>query len=153
MRAQTWYLEFIVAIVIVAVMGTIFLQTLLNQHQGSSIANLHTRAVRVSESLMTPGYPLNWTQDDVRTIGVVQQWHVNESKMENFYNLTSGQIRVALNLQHHYHIGLYNRSTPIRFDDKDFVGEVIPDARKVASVKRFVVYNQTIMQLQVTLWQ
>ena len=86
-RGQFWYNDFMLAFSILAVIGLIFVASMIDI---SSRDVLYDEAVSISSSLMSKGYnPGEWSQLDGR-VGIVEGSKVNIENLQSFYSLTQG---------------------------------------------------------------
>jgi hypothetical protein len=154
-RGQVGSIDFIASIVIVSIVTTIFIQYIFSSYStGESISDLSTEAARISESLMSAGLPNNWTEADVRRIGLTDDnWRINETKAVLFYQIPDSKIRHVLGTDSKLHIALYNGTNPISVGGFLAVGEFPFNAKKIASISRYVIYRSSVMELRVRVWQ
>lgn len=154
-KAQVWYVEFVIAIVIVTVMTGIFLQYLSTSNtQGESINRLHTQAVRMSELVISPGVPQDWDQSNVRIAGITNaNWRINQTKIEELYAMSEAQQRVSLTAQSNFFMYLHNQTDNISINGQQWIGSLPSDSVQQAVVNRYLIYEGKIVQLRMVVWQ
>ena len=90
-RAQAWGFDLIIATTIfVAGIVVFYLYSLNFADQSEEIINsLNYDGEIIGDMLLSEGFPKNWTESNVVTIGITSKNKLNQTKMENFYNLAA----------------------------------------------------------------
>ena len=98
-HAQIWSLDLLVASAIF-VLGLVFfyLYTLNYARESDDMLSfMRYDAERITDALLSAGYPLNWSEDNVILLGISSNQAVNETKLaqlnalaENNYERTRG---------------------------------------------------------------
>ena len=154
MRAQVWSLDFIVALAVVLLCTSLFAVSVARSNPDTGTAELSTVAAKISEHLMSEGYPSSWTEGDVKRIGITDaNWRINETKIDQLYTLPQAKLRHVLGTQKNTYVTLRNGSEIMTIAGNPFVGKEPDDARYVAVVKRYVIYKGDIMELRVVAWE
>lgn len=89
-RAQAWYMDFIFAMVVFSVCIILFYSFYPNmsKQENSDLEEIFLDGKLLAESLLSPGYPVNWTNATVERIGVVDNRAVNRTKFIQFSEMT-----------------------------------------------------------------
>ena len=128
-RGQGWGVDLIIA-------TTIFLSTLLifffyslnSSGEGQdTLDNLLYEGEFISSTLLSDGYPVDWNENNVVTLGILSNGKINDTKLERLYNMAnpvSNPIgyEKSKNLFRTKYEYFFNMSEPI-----DFGGEPIPE--------------------------
>lgn len=100
-KAQAWYLDFIIAVIIFSIailIYFVYLPNLYNQEL-NDLDNIYLDGQFIVSSLMTSGLPENWTTSDVIKIGIVDNSsELNEDLVSEFSSLVISDYDRARNL-------------------------------------------------------
>jgi hypothetical protein len=86
-KAQIWYTDFMIGVLIFSiVIITYFYYASHTEYSDETlISSLLSEAKTISNSLVTQGYPLNWTAANVTTVGITNgDFRINTTKL-SFY--------------------------------------------------------------------
>lgn len=117
------------------------------------IDDLFRVALRVSDTLMTPGSPQDWSVVDVQQIGVAERYgsaKVSESKLANLRTLAATDYD---RLKSMLALGVYDIYIAVNSSDEN-IGIGIPPAgaRGKVEIAKPVVYKNGPANLTVTIW-
>lgn len=104
-KAQAWYTDFSIAMLMFAVALTIYVvyTTNLSKEDISSLNDLVSEAKLVSSSLVSEGYPLDWNNDTVKRIGLTDNnQKINIVKLRSFSNLPYNYSKKILGTVYDY---------------------------------------------------
>jgi hypothetical protein len=89
-KSQSWAIDLMIASVIFLTGIIVFYIYSLNQpNEGKEVmAYLSYDGKIVSNTILTDGYPKDWNTTNVIKIGIISNDKINNTKLENFYNLT-----------------------------------------------------------------
>ena len=78
-KAQVWYTDFVVAVLIFAIALVIYFEYVnnLSKEEESNLNEMLMTAKLVSNNLMSSGYPNDWNQSNAEIIGIVDDKRVN----------------------------------------------------------------------------
>lgn len=153
--AQVWYVEFIIAIVIVLAATTIFVTTIDIRPSGNQgVGNLQAEALRVSEQLLTSGQPSDWTAGDVVVPGILtDSWRIDDDSLAELYNMDPDQLRTVLGMRWPFRITMLTNGTIKDVAGSSHVGYDPSSTPTLVSVNRYVVYDGSISTLRVEVWR
>ncbi len=134
-----------------------------NQQTGLSEERLLQQQSHHSASILarTPGYPANWTVDDVKIIGLAEPDHVlQEQKMIQLNDMSTDEIRQGLGYssETNFVINVTNETGTMQAEGNEFVWGTPPtDADDIATAERPVLVNATNLYqrgtLHILLWR
>ncbi|MFH1409416.1 MAG: hypothetical protein ABIH34_05890 [Nanoarchaeota archaeon] len=104
-RGQVWYLDFIMSFFIFSVVVIIFLNFIVNKSQDDKITQdqLLVEARIISNSFMLPGYPKNWSADDVERIGLTDgNSKFNRTKLLELKDVPYSTAKQTLDISHDF---------------------------------------------------
>jgi len=106
-KAQAWYTDFVIAMLMFAVTLTIYFvyTTNLSKEDIGSLNDLVSEAKLVSSSLVSEGYPSDWNNNTVKRIGLTDgNQKINSAKLRNFANLPYNYSKKILGTVYDYTI-------------------------------------------------
>jgi hypothetical protein len=118
-KAQIWYTDFMIGVLIFSiVIITYFYYASHTEYSDETlISSLLSEAKTISNSLVTQGYPLNWTAANVTTVGITNgDFRINTTKLSAFNSWSYEERRGYLHTTKDYYFYLeYMNST--RFNE------------------------------------
>ena len=106
-KAQAWYTDFIIAMLMFAVTLTIYFvyTTNLSKEDINSLNDIVSEAKLVSSSLVSGGYPSDWNNNTVKRIGLTDgNQKINTAKLRSFANLPYNYSKKILGTVYDYTI-------------------------------------------------
>jgi hypothetical protein len=158
-KAQAWYVDYMVAMVIFSLAILIYFEYGANSSE-NSLSYLETDSKYISSSLVSEGIPNNWTSNPLK-IGVADDYKLNETKWQAFHNLGYNTSKNIFATRFDFYVMVKDAGNVIRIDDLDGIGNpnynssTIKniDAKNLIRTERFIVYQNRIMSLVVYLWE
>jgi len=160
-KAQAWGLDLMIALVIVSIAVFSFLFFIVNHTNETKeeFRGISYDAEFIADSLMSPGMPVNWSEGNVVSIGIVDGGRINESKLENFYNLAENdynKTRRTFKTAYDYLFTLEGNFS-INSTNVSGIGKPGSDANNltgdnVAAVKRVIIYQDRIATAKIYVW-
>jgi len=166
-KAQTWYLDFVVGVFIFMVCIVLYYKFVpnLESQEVESLKDTYYEAATLADSLMTEGYPANWTTQDVQRIGLIGSRGINRSKVLMFGNLSYGKTKDLLNLRSDYAVTFtWLNNTRLNISNRSVIGHpaaelingklsVNRDYNDLVSLSRMALYNRSIVRMVVYAWR
>lgn len=156
-KAQAWGFDIIIATGIF-IFGIIafFLYT-INYPTGEQdkLDDLLYEGNVVSDSLLSEGYPTNWTTLSVSKIGLISNNVINQEKLESFNEISSndyGRTKTILGTKYNYFI---NFSTPIQISGINIegIGLYPNNAKNIIKISRVSIYQNKPVSIEVQVWE
>ena len=154
-KAQVWYTDFIVSVLIFTIAMTIYFEYVnnLSKEEESQLDEMLTGAKTMSNNLMSEGYPTNWNQSDVDIIGIVEDTKVDQEKIEQFYNMSHDTAKFKFGISNNYYFYLQDRDgQKIQVDGKEYAGKEPTNPSKLVKLDRVTIYNNSIVKAVVQIW-
>lgn len=152
MKGQFFSYDAIVAGSMFAVLlALIFLYwTSINSMVFNQADSMLRTAILTSETLLSPGYPENWTLSNVRRFGLTDRTlsaRINPSKLDNFAAADYETLRDKLGL------GMYQLLIVISNETSNVtIGSEPSGATGKITLVRPVIYNNTPQNMSITIW-
>ncbi len=154
---QGWGFDLVVAcsIFFIALIAFYFF-AVNNSSQGQdNLALLSYESQLIADSLLSEGYPLNWSISEVDEIGIVSNNKINQTKLEMFYNLSETNYsftKIIFGITGDYFV---NFSEPIYIQDRLILGIGFPPENHENLIKssRYIIYNNRPVTLTVEVWK
>ncbi|MBW2992660.1 hypothetical protein KY345_05580 [Candidatus Woesearchaeota archaeon] len=154
-KCQVWYTDFIVAVLIFAIALVIYFEYVnnLSKEEESQLDEMLMSAKLVSNNLMSSGYPDDWNQSNVEIIGVLDNKRVNQTKIEQFYNMSHDTTKFELGITDNYYFYLQDQDGQrISIGGKNSTGLEPDNPVKLVKIDRVTIYNNSITKAVVQIW-
>jgi len=156
----------IIAIVIFGVAIAVYYKTITNVSDQDEVLldDILVNAKSISNSLLTEGYPKNWTQSNVTHIGIVTDEMINQTKLGIFSNMDYSYTKKIFGTVYDYYVFFENgNGSKIRINEtKEGIGKPSINStnineqenpKKLAKVTRIVAKNNNPARMVVYVWQ
>ena len=158
-RAQAWGFDLIIATMIFLAGIIIFYIYSLNypSEGRDTLDSLFYEGGVIAESLLSEGFPDDWTEDNVIKIGLLNNGKVNETKLERLYNLTNttsgySQSLSVFNTKYNYYFN-FSESMVINSAKVDYIGKKDPIVENLIKITRFTAYKNKPVSLNIYIWE
>ena len=154
-KAQFWYGDFLVAVLILMIIGFLFVSSIKDiTSRNEIIKELIIEASDISSVLMSEGYgDVDDWQNGIGTIGFMTDGRFDILKFYDFISLEDKQ-RVMLGTYRNVWIYLQDRNGNIIDSNRLQIGSVNDiNSNNLVHVKRFVFYENDIHVFGVVVWQ
>ena len=156
-RAQAWYVDFMVGLLIflLAIGAYYIYQGSLSEEVDYTLNDMVAESKGISISLMSPGFPADWTPADVEKIGITDgTTRVDYDKLGYFSQLDYNLTRSLFGTSYEYVVYFFDgNETIIMPINQTYIGKLPTNHRNLVKITRTVIYNSTVAQLEVRLWQ
>lgn len=150
-KAQAWYLDFMVGILIL--ITTLFFYY---QFQGNISDSLESEwqemiidSKFISSSLISEGFPANWTNSTVEIIGLTNgNYRINMTKMQEFAGMDYSDAKEALKTRYNFYFYLAGENNTLLYE----AGLNATDPKFLVQATRFVIYNSSVHRMVVYIW-
>lgn len=161
-KAQIWGLDLMVAIIIFVIgIITFYLYSLNYPSQAEDNLNqLFYEGDLVLSNILSEGYPENWNSESVIRLGILSNNQINNTKLEQFYNLASSnyqKTRTTLNTKYDYYFFL-SKNFVINSQQVSGIGKpgIDPEniqASNLIKITRAAVYNKEPVTAYLYIWE
>ncbi len=155
-RAQIWYTDFMLGILIFVVVIFIYFGYAhsFNQDPSEITSELLMDAKAISSSLVTSGSPSDWNQTNVEIIGLTNgNQRLVDEKIEMFANLSLNQARTKLRTPYKFYVYLTDlNGTIVPMEGYQGVGQEAIDPDNLVAITRVVVHDSTLKNMVVQVW-
>jgi len=154
-KSQLWYLDYITAITMFTVILIIAFRYITNDYlmEGKNTDQIFSEAGKFSESLLTPGIPLNWSPENVVYVGICNDNVINSTKLDMLKNMTRDNYqhtRYILGQTSDFLIYFENQTGDIiNLTNQAYIGKpgvtlsdvVASNPKNLITVTRYLVYK------------
>jgi len=161
-RGQAWSIDLIIAVIIFSAGILIFFIYSINQAGEAKevLSELGYQGDVILNNLLSEGYPQDWNQTNVVTIGILSNNKINETKLERFYNYSISDYsatRSKFNTRYDYYFTFSDmtiNSVPV-----DGIGMPgIVDVNNINSsslikITRFSIYKEKPTTIYLYIWE
>jgi hypothetical protein len=156
-KAQAWGFDLIAGLMIFVLGVVLFYFYAVNNSSGNEQKSLFMKeeAKLVAEILLTGGSPVNWNVTNVERIGFYDNGKINQTKLNNFYNLTNAdysRARALFNINDDFYV-FFSSNVSVGGQVVSFIGDnQTQNAKNVVKVTRAVVYDNRVVGMEVNVW-
>ena len=150
-KGQAWGADLIIAIVIFSIaLSAIYLYSINDtRNQGELMDTLFYDGGKISDSILSQGYPSDWDSSDVLQLGILEDGKISPDKLEKFSLFDYERSRSLFNTRYDYYFFL-EEPMLIAGSEVDGLGKPGVNRTNVISkdlikITRIVVYNNKIM--------
>jgi len=150
-KAQVWYIDFMVGLLIMIMAIIIYYQYQgnLSDESEADWQEMTIDSKFISSSLMSGGYPLNWTNETVETIGLTDEnYRINDTKIQQFVNMSYKQAKEALRTRFNFYFFLQDSNGTSVYT----AGLNATDQKFLVQTMRFVIYNSSVSRMVLYVW-
>jgi len=164
-KAQSWYLDLVIGIMIFVLSLSIFFKTEVNQsrEEENIITNMKLEAKFIASSLASQGNPTNWTLDDVVEIGITDNYRINQTKLEAFASMDYETAKEKLRTIYDFYVFFKTREgiQPVN-DSIEGVGKPGVNStnvyekekpKHIVTTSRLLIRNSMPTKMVVYLWK
>ncbi len=156
-KAQFWYGDFLIAVLILIVIGLLFVVSMRDiTSRNEVLKDLIMDASDISSTLMGEGYGMDEWDENQGAIGLITDYEFDNNKWESFSGpegLEENQQRVMLGTLNNVWIYLKSRDGVIiktNLEDVESIENI--EADNLVHIQRFVFYEGDIYTLGVVVW-
>jgi len=163
-KAQIWSLDIMAGIVLFLVGIIIFFTYSVNQSSQAedNLGRLYYDGNIIADNLLSEGYPTNWNTENVVTLGLTTSKKINQTKLENLYEMIYIQnnyteTKNILNTEYEYYI-LLNEDMTINSNQIEGIGKPGVTSQNITSqnlikITRYTIYQNKTTPLYLYIWQ
>ena len=150
-RAQVWYIDFMVGLLILITAIFIYYQyqgNLLDESE-AEWQEMIIDSKAITSSLISAGYPENWTNETVNVIGLTDgNYRINTTKIMLFRNMSYKRAREILKTRFNFYFFIQDKNGNKFYD----AGLNATDHKFLVQTTRFVIYNSSLHRMVLHLW-
>jgi hypothetical protein len=155
-RAQAWGFDLMIGLTIFVIGLLAFYLFIINiEPEKNTFKDLKNDGEKISNDLLSEGYPTQWSQDNVRTIGLISKERINETKLEYFYNLSLNDYQKAKSiLGTNFNFYVHFQENMTLFEKSiEGIGEKPINQKDSIKITRLTIYQDKPNNLYIQLWQ
>jgi hypothetical protein len=155
-KAQVWYTDFMIGILIFVIVIFIYYGYAhsINQDPGKSISELLMDSKAITSSLVTRGSPNDWNETNVEIIGLTDgNQRIVQEKLDMFAGMNYSYMRTKLRTPYDFYFYLEDvNGSRIDLNGSLFIGENSSDYDNMVSMRRIVIYESRLAGMVVNVW-
>jgi len=156
-RAQAWGFDLMMATAVFFLgIATIYLYSLnFPLESEETIKNMQYEGNIIAENILSDGSPINWNITNVAKLGILTNNIINDTKMEQFYLLSSTEYARTKSLfgaKYNYYVNL-SEPISINGEQKSGIGALNENAENLIKISRFTIYKNKSVTLYVYIWE
>ena len=160
-KSQLWSIDFLLG-TFIFILSIVFLYTYIINTPQQDTGELTAESEIISTSLLSEGYPTNWTPSNVIKIGLISNRRLNETKLDYFSQLSYEESKSKLNVMDDYFIYFLDNNTQVyTIGSINGIGKPginstnlkeIENPSKIIRTDRIIVYNNNILRMVLYTW-
>ncbi|MFA5856023.1 MAG: hypothetical protein WC867_01595 [Candidatus Pacearchaeota archaeon] len=160
-KAQAWGIDISVGIIIF-ILGIIvfFIYTLNGSNEANeNLEELNLNGDYIMNTILSEGFPSNWTLVDVTKIGILKNDKIDQEKIENFYNISRDNYTLTLALfdtKYNYYFFFENMTihgNDIEGFGKPGVNSTSINSKNLIKITRHTVYSNKPKTVYLYIWE
>lgn len=164
-RAQSFSADLIVGFLIFTIVlaSYYYVLTNLSDEDEAELTRIIYDARKISADLMSEGYPANWSEEDVRKIGILSSSVINETKLNMFYELGYEEAKRKFGTNYDFYVFFIGQDSSVIPLNSSVEGIGKPGVnstnineaespRKLAAINRITVRESNIARMVVYAW-
>ena len=160
-KSQAWGIDLMIASFIFIIGITSFYLYALNSYEKpeETLKNLQYDGKIISDIILSEGYPKNWTESNVVSIGVLSDGKINSTKLQQFYDLTLAdysKTKLLFNTKYDYFFFFdenMNLSSAVSGIGKPSTDINNLPAQDLIKITRFIIYQDKPTTAYLYIWQ
>ncbi len=155
-KAQGWGFDLMIGVIIFEIAIVAFFLYSINSTEETeqSISSLNYEANNIANSLLSEGYPAEWTEADVSKIGLLSNNKINETKLSQFYSLSLSdysRTKLLLNTKKDYYIS-FSENITLNNNSISHIGYLPANPQNLIKATRLASYNNRPIPIYVNVW-
>lgn len=162
-KGQIFTFDYIIGFVMFIIVVVIAGFQLINILPSTSYATLYEENIYLSNTILQPGYPLDWTPSNVLVPGIADNGRLDTTKLLDFRNFTYDQTKSFLHISNDYLFYFQDKNGVINMSGCIF-GFSIPTGpdcapqmtvlgyNNLVKTNRLIIYNSTIIEMVLYSW-
>ncbi len=171
-KSQIWYIDFIIGVTIFIVILIVAFKFLSLKYlePEKEMSQIIREGEKISNYLMTPGIPFNWSQEQVVVIGIVSENNeINLTKLDQLKNMSKDdytKVRFLFGIKSDFLLFFEDKDENIiNLTDQEYIGKPGLTLQDVLDTKpedmftiiRYVIYRHDdiaeIVGMKVVIWK
>lgn len=150
--AQVWFLDFMAGLFIFLVVVIFYYNYYENMDDEVDTAwnEMVVDSKTISSSLMSEGYPIDWSRTNVDRIGLSNNnFRLNESKLIEFLQMEYNTTQKIFATRFEYYFFLEDKN-----DNQYYhVGRSSENSTRLVQTTRLVIYNSSMYRMVLYVWE
>jgi hypothetical protein len=114
-------------------------------YDGNIIANI----------ILLEGTPKNWTENTVISPGILSKNKINQTKIDNFYNLAQNdynKTKILLNTRYNFYI-FFSKDITANGQIIQGIGKAPVNQKNLIKIERVAIYNDQALTMNIEVWE
>ncbi|MFH1365693.1 MAG: hypothetical protein ABIH28_03855 [archaeon] len=156
-KGQAWGMDLMVAIVIFSVGITAFYFYTINSSEETQeiITRLFYDGNIIASDILSEGAPMNWETGNVVKIGILSNNRINETKLENFYLLSTSdypKTKTIFNTRFNYYFFI-SEPMIIGGNPIEGLGKKPENSKNLVKITRLTLYKEKPVTFVIYIWE
>lgn len=110
----------------------------------------------IASIILSEGTPINWNENDVINPGILTNGKINQTKLENFYDLSLNnyqKTKSLFNTNYEYFIFTSKNNLTIEGEEIAGIGSLPTNQKNLIKISRLTIYNNKLITLNIEIWE
>ena len=158
-KSQVWYSDFMVGVLIFSVVVVAYFYYVEHTEYSDDtlMSTLVAEAKTISNSLVTRGYPADWTASNVTTVGFTDgNYRINSTKLSDFNSWGYEERRGYLHTtkDYYFHLEYLNGTEFNKLCEDEFAGCVKwNESQELVQSTRLLLYDGSVVRVVLYVFQ
>lgn len=161
-KAQVWITDFIIGFIIFLIGVLLTSRFIFNAMTDDDFSRIRVEAETTSEDFLSEGVPNNWTNDTLVKIGLITNNRLNITKVSRLYNMSYPDTKFYLPSGLDYLLFFQKNLTVLNITKCGYGAINLTSCAvdisgleydNLVRVTRFVIYNNSIIQMVLYVWE
>ena len=152
-KGQIWGMDLMIAITIflVGLMGAYVYAINYSSEAGEILDEFFYEGSVSSSLFLSEGSPINWTRDNFDTLGITSNNRINQTKLDDFFQLNYPEMKRGLRAQHDFYINF----TGIKAlgENVEGFGKKPINTKNLVKIERFTIYENKPIKINFYIWE
>ncbi len=156
-KAQGWGFDLMVAsIIFITGLVVFYLYSLNSPTETQEVLNVLTYDGNlIANAFLSEGYPLDWNENNVISLGIMSNNRINQTKLERFYALSTSnyqKTKELFNTKYEYYI-FSSENFTIAGQEVSGIGNFPLNPKNLIKISRITIYNNKPIDLNFEIWE
>ncbi|MGV8141516.1 MAG: hypothetical protein ACP5NW_03685 [Candidatus Woesearchaeota archaeon] len=162
-KGQVWTVDFLLGLMLFIIVVLSSAKIIWDVYPQSKNVDVYHDAVYLSDTLLSEGYPLDWTETNVILPGVGGNNRINETKLSSLDDLDYNRLKTLLHTTSDFIFFIRNSTDILNISGCTHGYNLTTDATcnpnlssitysDLAKIDRMIIYNSTVMILTLYAW-
>jgi len=147
-------LMFGVIIILVGIMSIYLYSINFFESSETNLKKMHYDSNFVSSQILSEGYPINWTKNNVNIPGILTNNKINQTKLDRIYNFSKENyegLQQVLNTKYDFYFN-FSGLEITNVGEIEGIGKKINNPKNIIKTERYTLYKNKPIKFNLYIW-